>query len=256
MQIKEVAEKTGLTKKAIRYYEECGFIEPKKMQNGYKNYEESDISVLVKIKKLRLLEFSVQEIREYMGGDVQKVIEKKLKDNEQVINRTKEANKKIKKLLDEEMGVDARDIQKMRNSQVKVMRKNLIFGIVNVISLILIFRFHINTDMNLLSLLAMYVVGSASMICQSSRRAKQRKKGKILYERYLPDYVFPLLANIFAYNIAICVAKSCLQSIGTIDWFNSLGNAMLSVFMMIMIILLTLASFCDSLPKDIEFSKI
>lgn len=66
MKIKEVSEKTGLTKKTIRYYEAEGLLNPEKQwQNGreYRNYSEQDISQLEKIAALRRARFSVEEIR-------------------------------------------------------------------------------------------------------------------------------------------------------------------------------------------------
>ena len=66
MKIKEVSEKTGLTKKTIRYYEAEGLLNPEKQwQNGreYRNYSEQDIFQLEKIAALRRARFSVEEIR-------------------------------------------------------------------------------------------------------------------------------------------------------------------------------------------------
>ena len=66
MKIKEVSEKTGLTKKTIRYYEAEGLLNPEKQwQNGreYRNYSEQDIRQLEKIAALRRARFSVEEIR-------------------------------------------------------------------------------------------------------------------------------------------------------------------------------------------------
>lgn len=53
----EIQEKTGLTRKALEYYEEKGFIHPEKMENGYRNYSEEDLHYLKTImmyKKLGL----------------------------------------------------------------------------------------------------------------------------------------------------------------------------------------------------------
>ena len=45
MKIKEAEEKTGLTRKAIRYYESNGLIHPAQSEeNGYKDYDEETIS--------------------------------------------------------------------------------------------------------------------------------------------------------------------------------------------------------------------
>ncbi|MDD7183587.1 MerR family transcriptional regulator [Peptostreptococcus porci] len=38
----EIQSKTGLTRKAIEYYEKKGLINPRKLENGYRDYSEED----------------------------------------------------------------------------------------------------------------------------------------------------------------------------------------------------------------------
>lgn len=80
MKIKEVSEKTGLTKKTIRYYEAEGLLSPEKQwQNGreYRNYSEADIQRLAKIAALRRARFSVEEIRHIheVPGDIPEIFQ-------------------------------------------------------------------------------------------------------------------------------------------------------------------------------------
>ena len=80
MKIKEVSEKTGLTKKTIRYYEAEGLLSPdKQWQNGreYRNYSEADIQRLTKIAALRRARFSVEEIRHIheVPGDIPEIFQ-------------------------------------------------------------------------------------------------------------------------------------------------------------------------------------
>lgn len=80
MKIKEVSERTGLTKKTIRYYEAEGLLSPEKQwQNGreYRNYSEADIQRLTKIAALRRARFSVEEIRHIheVPGDIPEVFQ-------------------------------------------------------------------------------------------------------------------------------------------------------------------------------------
>ena len=66
MKIKEVSEKTGLTKKTIRFYEAQGLLDPDKTeQNGreYRTYSHEDVEQLLQIATLRRARFSVEEIR-------------------------------------------------------------------------------------------------------------------------------------------------------------------------------------------------
>ena len=64
MKINEVENRVGITKKNIRFYEEQGLIHPERNQeNGYRNYSEDDVEVLLKIKLLRKLSIPIEEIR-------------------------------------------------------------------------------------------------------------------------------------------------------------------------------------------------
>ena len=80
MKIKEVSERTGLTKKTIRYYEAEGLLSPEKQwQSGreYRNYSEADIQRLTKIAALRRARFSVEEIRHIheVPGDIPEIFQ-------------------------------------------------------------------------------------------------------------------------------------------------------------------------------------
>ena len=43
MNISEVAEKTGLPPKTIRYYEDIGLVSPGRRTNGYRDYASPDV---------------------------------------------------------------------------------------------------------------------------------------------------------------------------------------------------------------------
>ena len=68
MFMNEVREKTGLTRKAIEYYEEKGFIAPKRDENNYRIYSQKDLDILKKISVFRRLGCSMDEIRDILYG--------------------------------------------------------------------------------------------------------------------------------------------------------------------------------------------
>jgi DNA-binding transcriptional MerR regulator len=59
--IEQVATRTGLTKRTLRYYEEVGLLPPTERTEGnYRQYSEADVQRIEHIKKLRdLLGFSL-----------------------------------------------------------------------------------------------------------------------------------------------------------------------------------------------------
>lgn len=71
MQIGEVAERTGLTPRTLRYYEEKGLLNPpSRMDGGFRLYSDEDLQRLDRIKQLRdLLGFSLAEIKEMIEAE-------------------------------------------------------------------------------------------------------------------------------------------------------------------------------------------
>lgn len=54
MKIKEVCERTGLTRRAVRFYEEKGLISPEiREENEYRDYTETDVRRLQLVARLR-----------------------------------------------------------------------------------------------------------------------------------------------------------------------------------------------------------
>ncbi len=62
MKIQQVAEKTGLTSKTIRFYEQKGLITPPhRADNGYRDYSKQHVSELQMIRRARLVGFTLDE---------------------------------------------------------------------------------------------------------------------------------------------------------------------------------------------------
>ncbi|HFZ6225178.1 TPA: MerR family transcriptional regulator [Streptococcus agalactiae] len=66
----EIQNKTGLTRKVIEYYEEKGLINPQKTENGYRDYSDNDLEVLIKVSLFRKLGISVTEIEDYLSTGI------------------------------------------------------------------------------------------------------------------------------------------------------------------------------------------
>lgn len=69
MKINEVEALVGITKKNIRFYEDAGLISPRRnMENGYRDYGAAEVEDLKRIKLLRKLGFSLEDIRQMRSG--------------------------------------------------------------------------------------------------------------------------------------------------------------------------------------------
>jgi DNA-binding transcriptional MerR regulator len=71
MKINQVAELAGMTSKNIRFYEDQGLIKPRRdPQNGYREYTLEDAKQLERIKLLRQLGISCENIRMLQTGEL------------------------------------------------------------------------------------------------------------------------------------------------------------------------------------------
>ena len=91
MLLNEIINEDGMTKRAVKYYEEKGLLSVDKDNNGYRNYTAQDVETLKKISVYRKLGISIKDIQSLLEtGDKsillriyqEKVQEKVLKDSE------------------------------------------------------------------------------------------------------------------------------------------------------------------------------
>lgn len=69
MTIKEIETLAGMTRANIRFYESEGLLSPARHSNGYRDYSENDLEVLKRIRLLRTLHISLDEIKSLQTGD-------------------------------------------------------------------------------------------------------------------------------------------------------------------------------------------
>lgn len=84
MNIKDVADQSGLPPKTIRYYEDIGLIRPARAANGYRDFSAADLHKLVFLGRARSLGFSIEDCRMLLAlyedrarasGDVKRLAE-------------------------------------------------------------------------------------------------------------------------------------------------------------------------------------
>lgn len=67
IQIGEVAERTGLSLRTIRYYEEVGLVVPSaRSAGGFRLYAEADIARLMLVRRMKPLGFTLEEMRQLL----------------------------------------------------------------------------------------------------------------------------------------------------------------------------------------------
>lgn len=66
-QIGEVADRTGLSLRTIRYYEEVGLVVPSaRSQGGFRLYSDSDVERLDLVRRMKPLGFQLDEMRQLL----------------------------------------------------------------------------------------------------------------------------------------------------------------------------------------------
>ena len=63
MNIGDVAARSGVPPKTIRYYEDIGLVQPARSGNGYRTFRESDVHKLKFLGRARALGFSIENCR-------------------------------------------------------------------------------------------------------------------------------------------------------------------------------------------------
>ncbi|MGK0271505.1 MAG: MerR family copper efflux transcriptional regulator [Cocleimonas sp.] len=103
MFIGETSKKTGLSIKAIRFYEEIGLINQPVRIGRYRVYEETDIEILILIKEAKELGVTLSQLKgviTYNNGKVDWGIIKIFltEIREQLVSQIDDINKKINNL--------------------------------------------------------------------------------------------------------------------------------------------------------------
>ncbi|MGG0471454.1 MerR family transcriptional regulator [Priestia aryabhattai] len=118
LRIDDVARKSGLTKRAIRYYEQIGLLpSPTRSEGGYRLYTEKDVEFLKKVMNAKeVMGFSLQELQEFLK--LSETLELQRLDYRQVkgTNQQKEKLEKVLHTVEEEL----RLIEQKKNNILKV----------------------------------------------------------------------------------------------------------------------------------------
>ena len=105
MKIKDVEERTGLSRSNVRFYEKEKLVEPSRNEsNGYRDYSENDVENIKKIAYLRTLGISIEDIGSIISEKVtlQEMLEKQKEVLKNQINDLNKAKLMCEKMLDEE----------------------------------------------------------------------------------------------------------------------------------------------------------
>lgn len=118
MNISDVAQRSGLPAKTIRYYEAIGLLSAPRDANGYRNFGERELHSLAFLGRARALGFSIDECRTLMAlyrdagrasADVKAVAQEHLAQIEQKIADLQGMRETLATLVDQCAGDDRPD---------------------------------------------------------------------------------------------------------------------------------------------------
>ena len=74
MLLNDIIKEVGMTKRAVKYYEEKGLLSVYKDSNGYRNYTQQDVEILKKISIYRKLGISIKDIQKLLESDDKNIL--------------------------------------------------------------------------------------------------------------------------------------------------------------------------------------
>lgn len=125
-QIGEVAEKTSVTQRTLRFYEEKGLLNPpERMEGGFRLYSDYDVKRIEFIKRLQdLLGFTLSEIKEMVEAEElrQQIVDTFRPDRE--LPARKQRTEQIIDALERQLTVVERKVEQLTEMQ-KELRERL-----------------------------------------------------------------------------------------------------------------------------------
>ena len=119
MRIGEVASRSGLSDKTIRYYEDIGVLEhPTRARNGYREYDRSVLDRLRFVRAAQSVGLKLGEIREVIAlrdrgqtpcGHVVDIIEKRAREIDESISTLEKMRTELRRLVRRARTLDPKD---------------------------------------------------------------------------------------------------------------------------------------------------
>ncbi len=110
MNIGDVASRSGLPAKTIRYYEDIGFVKPLRDTNGYRVFQEKELHKLTFLHRARALGFTIEDCRALLAlyddetrssADVKRIANEHLKQIDAKITNLKTMRNTLSHLIEE-----------------------------------------------------------------------------------------------------------------------------------------------------------
>ncbi len=110
MNIGDVASRSGLPAKTIRYYEDIGFVKPLRDTNGYRVFQQKELHKLTFLNRARTLGFTIEDCRALLAlyedetrssADVKRIANEHLQQIDAKITNLKAMRNTLSHLIEE-----------------------------------------------------------------------------------------------------------------------------------------------------------
>jgi len=110
MNIGDVASRSGLPAKTIRYYEDIGFVKPLRDTNGYRVFQQKELHKLTFLHRARALGFTIEDCRALLAlyedetrssADVKRIANEHLQQIDAKITNLKAMRNTLSHLIEE-----------------------------------------------------------------------------------------------------------------------------------------------------------
>lgn len=117
MTIRDVEQRTGLERATVRFYEKEELLTPRRLENGYRDYSEEDVVTLLRIKLLRELDVSIEDIRALQRGEqaLPDTLAKQISELERRLEETAYTRDTCRAIRDEGVSYAQLDAEKYLN---------------------------------------------------------------------------------------------------------------------------------------------
>lgn len=118
MNIGTVSERSGLTAKTIRYYEDIGLVKPLRDANGYRAFQDKELHKLTFLSRARALGFTIEDCRALLAlyedetrasADVKRIAKEQLTQIEEKMTALSAMHDTLSHLVKECAGDDRPD---------------------------------------------------------------------------------------------------------------------------------------------------
>ena len=126
MKVKDVETMTKMNRTNIRFYEIEGFISPMRHKNGYRDYSEEDVETLKKIKFLRSLNISLEDIKFIHNHSIplNVFLQEHIKTLQSEMENTENSIQLCKKMIEDNIEYNNLDISNYSNELILLENEN------------------------------------------------------------------------------------------------------------------------------------